>query len=99
MSEFIRVWREFDIKDISGHLLVVGDVVGDCSKCRALGINYSEAKNCPQCGTLFKYIASRTKEVKRIKNKRPDLIFIDFEDYKKAMGKIKAREMFSSKDE
>ena len=97
MGEFIRVWKEFDIQDISEHLLIVGDITGDCSKCRALGIDYSKAKACPKCKTNFKYIASRTRETRRIKNKRPDLIFIDLEDYKKATGKIKARDLFSSK--
>ena len=95
MTEFVRVWKGFDIQDISGHLLVVGDVVGDCSKCRALGIDYSNAKSCPECKTEFKYIASRTREIRKIINKRPDLTFIDLEDYKKALGKIKAQNLFS----
>lgn len=95
MAEFVRVWKEFDIQDISEHLLVVGDITGDCSKCRELGIDYSNAKSCPKCETHFKYIACRTREIKKITKKRPDLIFIDFEDYKKALGKIKARNLFS----
>jgi len=95
MSDFIRVWKEFDIRDVSEHLLVVGDIAGDCSKCRELGIKYSSAKSCPKCGTDFKYVASRSREVRKILIKRPDLIFIDFEDYKKAQGKMKARDIFS----
>lgn len=98
MAEFIRVWKEFDIEEVSAHLLMAGDLTGDCSKCRELGIDYSKAKVCPKCETNFKYIASRRREVRRIKNKRPDLIFIDFEDYKKAQGKLKARNLFSSKE-
>ncbi|MBU1852778.1 MAG: hypothetical protein KJ957_01880 [Candidatus Omnitrophica bacterium] len=95
MSEFIRVWKNVDMQDISSHLLIVGEIKGECSGCRALGIDYREAKTCPQCNASFKYIASRTKEVKRIKERRPDLIFIDFEDYKKVLGKIKARDFLS----
>lgn len=95
MTDFIRAWKEFDINDIEEHLLVVGDIKGDCSKCRALGIDYSNAKSCPQCGTSFKYVASRTREIRKIVTKRPDLIFVDFEDYKKALGKIKARDLLS----
>jgi len=95
MSEFIRAWKEFDINDISAHLLIVGEARGDCSKCRSLGIDYSSAKTCPECKTEFKYIASRSKEVKKIIQKRQDLIFIDFEDYKKVIGKIKAKGLFS----
>jgi hypothetical protein len=95
MADFIRVWKEFDINDVSEHLLIVGDAAGDCAKCRELGIDYSSAKLCPKCSTVFKYIASRTREVKKIISKRPDLIFIDFEDYKKVSGKIKARDLLA----
>ncbi|MDP2912170.1 MAG: hypothetical protein Q8N76_07565 [Candidatus Omnitrophota bacterium] len=94
MSELIRVWKEVDIKDIESHLLIVGLLTADCSNCRELGINYSTAKSCPKCGVDFKYIASRSKEIKKIKNRRPDLIFIDLDDYKKVVGFIKAKEFF-----
>jgi uncharacterized C2H2 Zn-finger protein len=98
MADFIRVWKDFDINDISEHLLIVGDASGDCSKCRALGIDYSNAKFCPRCTTVFKYIASRRGEVGKIISKRSDLIFVDFEDYKRATDKIKAKKLFFSKD-
>jgi hypothetical protein len=94
MNELIRVWKEFDIADVSKHLLIVGLLTADCSNCRELGIDYSTAKSCPKCGVDFKYIASRSKEIKKIKNRRPDLIFIDFEDYKKTIGEIKAKNFF-----
>ena len=94
MNELMRVWKELDIADVSGHLLIVGLLTADCSNCRELGIDYSAAKTCPKCGVDFKYIASRSKEIKKIKNRRPDLIFIDLEDYKKATGSIKAKDLF-----
>lgn len=97
MSELIRVWKELDIGDVSKHLLIVGASTGDCSNCRELGINYSIAKTCPKCGTEFRYIASRIKEIKKIKDKRADLIFIEFEDYKKITGFIKAKNLFDFK--
>jgi len=95
MNEFIRVWQQFDLNDISEHLLIVGVSSGDCAKCRELGIDYSRAKTCPKCGTDFKYITTRTSEARKINNKRPDLIFIEIEDYKKALGKMRARDIFS----
>ncbi|MFH1783106.1 MAG: hypothetical protein ABH848_05775 [Candidatus Omnitrophota bacterium] len=95
MSDFIRVWKELDADDILKHLLVVGSVTGDCSNCKELGIDYSTQKNCPSCKTEFKYIASRTGDIARIIKRRKDLIFIDLDDYKKAMGKIKAKGLFS----
>lgn len=83
-----------DIDDIGKHLLIAGESTGDCSNCRELGINYSTATICPKCNNYFKYIASRTREIKKIKARRPDLVFIDLEDYKKATGKIKAKNLF-----
>jgi len=94
MHEFIRVWKKLDITDVSQHLLVVGASSGDCSSCRELGIAYASAKTCPACGTDFKYIASRNREVKKIKEKRPDLIFVDFEDYRKKTSFTKAKFLF-----
>lgn len=94
MNELMRIWKEFDIKDVSSHLLIVGLLSADCSNCRELGINYLNAVSCPKCGTEFKYIASRNKEIRKIKEKRPDLIFIELEDYKKATGSVKARDFF-----
>jgi hypothetical protein len=94
MADLIRVWKDIDVSDAEKHLLIVGEVTGDCSNCRELGINYASAKSCPKCKNEFKYIASRFHEIKKIKERRPDLIFIDFEDYKKAAGKIKAKNLF-----
>lgn len=96
MNELIRVWKEIDIKDVSSHLLIAGLSSGDCSNCRELGINYSTAASCPKCGTDFKYIASRGKEIRKIRDRRPDLIFIDFEDYKRITGFLKAKDFFNS---
>ena len=103
MSFYIRVWQACDVKEITKHLLVVGDVTADCANCRELGIEYAQAKSCPKCSTVFRFIASRNTgaldhgrggTVKRIKDRRPDLTFIDYEDYKGITGKQQAREFF-----
>ena len=83
--------------------MVVGDITADCANCRQLGVEYAAAKNCPKCGTTFRFIASRNTgpldrgrggTVKRIKDRRPDLTFIDYEDYKEITGKQQARDFF-----
>ena len=103
MSFYIRVWQNCDVEGISKHLLVVGDVTADCANCRELGIDYAQARNCPKCGTDFRFIASRNTgkldkgrggTVKRIKDRRPDLTLIDYEDYKEITGKQHARDFF-----
>jgi len=101
--EFLRTWRDFDLDEVQQHLLILGDVSGDCAACRELGIKYLEAKECPRCKTAFKYVTSRRLElnpserfriVARLRERRPDLLFIDYEDYKRTLGRKKAREFF-----
>ena len=96
---YIRIWQACDVNEISKHLLIVGDLTADCAACRELGIDYAAAKACPECATVFRFIASRQTgnrggTVKRIKERRPDLTFIDYEDYKDITGKQQAREFF-----
>ena len=83
--------------------MIVGDITADCINCRELGINWIETRNCPKCGTDFRFIASRNTgkldknrggTVKRIKDRRSDLTFIDYEDYKEITGKQQARDFF-----
>ena len=104
MSFFIRIWQSCDVQEITKHLLIVGDVTADCAACRELGIEYALAKVCPKCGVTFRFIASRAAgkldrgrgaTVKRIKDRRPDLTFIDYEDYKEITGKQSARDFFN----
>ena len=101
--EFLRTWQTFDLEEVQKHLVILGDLTGDCASCRELGIHYQDAKECPKCKTSFKYVTSRRLEthpgerfqiVSRTRERRPDLLFIDYEDYKRTLGKKKAREFF-----
>lgn len=103
MSYFIRIWQACEIPEVTKHLLVVGDITADCQNCKELGIDYTQTKSCPKCGTIFRFIASRLTgkldsnrgaTVKRIKDRRPDLTFIDYEDYREITGKQNARDFF-----
>jgi predicted RNA-binding Zn-ribbon protein involved in translation (DUF1610 family) len=100
MSFYIRVWQSCNIEEISKHLLIVGDITADCANCRELGIDYAMSHSCPKCGTTFRFIALRSLgktqggSIKRIKDRRPDLTFIDYDDYKQITGKQQARDFF-----
>lgn len=100
---YLRIWQACDVPEITKHMMIVGDLTADCQACRHLGIDYVTAKTCPGCNVTFRFIASRNTgpldrdrgaTVKRIKERRPDLTFIDYEDYKNATGKQNAREFF-----
>ena len=90
----IRVWQEMDIKAIKPHLLIAGNVSADCGNCKEINVSM-DAKNCPKCGTIYKYMATRIsgsiREAKRLKSKRPDLTVIEFNDFKELQARSKAR--------
>ena len=92
-KSIVRIWQEVDIKTIEPHLLIAGNVSGDCANCKEVGIPF-ESKTCPKCGTLFKYMGTRIsnsiKEAKRLRIKRPDLVLIDFKDFKEIQARTKA---------
>jgi hypothetical protein len=101
----IRLWRSFDLEEVREHLMVVGDTVGDCSHCRALGIDPWNAKKCQECGAEFRYISSRRlsahpserfRWIRRVQQARPDLSVIDYEDFQKAAAEQKAKDFFST---
>ena len=103
MQEFLRTYRQYNIEEVKAHLLIMGDLSGDCGACRALGIDSYTAVSCPQCGTPFKYATSRRLEAnpgerfqwaRRAHERRPDLVLIDYTDYSKTIGQKKARDFF-----
>jgi hypothetical protein len=99
---YIRVWQKANIESIKEHLLIVGELTGDCAQCREIGLKVAEVKQCPKCGTTFNFMAARSAGttrsmgllVKRMKERRPDLTFIDYGDFHAITGKKSARDFF-----
>ena len=101
--EYLRTFRAFDIEEVKQHLLIMGDLSADCASCRELGLDVYTVATCPQCGAPFKYLTSRRLEAhagerfqfcRRMQEKRPDLVLIDYTDYTKVLGQKKARDFF-----
>ena len=93
-QRLVRVYKSKDIMDISKHLLVYGDLSASCENCKAIDLKLNDHK-CPQCDTEFKYISFRNvkshfPKITKITNERPSLEIIDYDDYKKCLGAIKA---------
>ncbi len=99
---YVRIWHLVNPDEVKKHLLIVGHLKGDCANCKHVGIDYKITKSCPSCKTEFRYIATRTTEgvryqagtVKKIRDVRSDLVFIDLEDFKYASEKDKAKRFF-----
>lgn len=92
-----------DIYRIKEHLIILGDVSGDCANCKEIGLDPWKAKECPHCKAQFEYIASRRSAnhpgerfqiARRILEKRSDLTVIDYDDYQKTIGAQSARDFF-----
>lgn len=103
-QHFLRTYQPYDLEDVEKHLLIVGDVSADCASCRQLGLDPVTTKQCPQCGTIFKYLTSRRLEehagerfafARKMSQKRPDLVLLDYSDYTKCLGQKKARDFFA----
>jgi hypothetical protein len=96
MKGFIRQWREFDLKDVQDHLIVVGELSSECYACHEVGLDKT-ARACPKCKAYFKYMGFRRKLqmsfLKKIKDETPSITLIDFEDLKKATGQNDARKI------
>lgn len=98
---WIRTWVEDDLNEIKNHILIAGELTSDCGVCKEIGLDIKNAKHCPNCGAEFKYITTRVAAgssgerftvIKRIREKCPNLIFVDYEDYKKLISKSKAED-------
>ncbi len=97
MSEkFIRIYKKMDMDEIKKHLLIYGDLSAQCASCQAMDIKLDMDK-CPKCATEFKYISFRNvrnhlPKLQKITAMRPAIQFVDFDDYKRISGELKARD-------
>jgi hypothetical protein len=98
---YIRVAKELDYDEITKHLLIAGDLTGDCFSCRQVGIDHSREKYCPQCKTDFRYISLRKfsdpvkgAQIARLCQKRPDLTYVEYADIKEIADRLKVKNIF-----
>ena len=95
-SRLIRIYKNLDIQNIKEHLLICGDLAGQCAKCQELGIKF-DVRQCPHCGTNFTYMSFKNikdhlPKVQRFLSERPDLVLVDYDDFKRLSGALKAEE-------
>ena len=95
-ERFLRIYKSMDVKEVKKHLLIFGDLSGQCANCQSMDVKLDIAE-CPQCQSEFKYIAFRNikrhlPKMQEIKEQRPDITLVDHDDYKKTVGALKAEE-------
>jgi hypothetical protein len=96
MVSFLRVWQSVDVQDIEKHLIVVGELSAECFSCHKIGVDI-KATACPNCNTFFKYMGFRRHAdgayIHKLREELPRMVFVDFEDFKKVIGKREARKL------
>ncbi|MFH1202317.1 MAG: hypothetical protein V1674_05450 [Candidatus Omnitrophota bacterium] len=101
-TAYIRTWQNLDLEEIANHLLIIGDLTGDCNKCRQIGIEFLKSSFCPNCRTDFKYVASRRQDglpvfvLKKILEHNPQVTFIELKDFKLCQDRLKAKQFFKA---
>ena len=94
-GRFLRIYKKFYLDEVKTHLLAYGALSGTCANCKALDLKI-DTLACPQCKTTFKYFAFQNvrdhlPKMLRISQERPQMIFVDYEDFKRLEGEEKAR--------
>ena len=95
-KKFIRIYKKLDLNEIKKHLLIYGDLSAQCANCQTMDLKL-DMETCPNCATPFKYISFRNvrnhlPKLQKINEEKPDIAFIDFDDYKRITGELKARD-------
>jgi hypothetical protein len=95
-ERFLRIYKKIDFTGVKAHLLIYGALSGCCASCRAMDIKL-EVRQCPQCSSEFKFIAFQNikdhiPKMLRLSSERPQLTFVDYDDFKKIEGALKAEE-------
>lgn len=96
VKKLIRTFKSLDVSEIKKHLLVHGALSSTCGNCQAIDLML-ETNICPECKTEIKYIAFQNfsqhlPKLSKINEQRPSVILIDYDDYKKCIAEIKAKE-------
>ena len=95
-EKFIRIYKKLDIQNIKLHLLIYGDLSASCANCSKMDFKL-EMTHCPDCHTEFKYISFRNikthfPKIQKITSERPNIIIVDYDDYSRSVGAMKAQE-------
>jgi hypothetical protein len=97
-SKFLRIYKKLDLDEVKAKLLICGDLSASCANCNHMGLKIDTSK-CPQCAAEFKYLTFRNirenmAKMLKLNDVRPDVTFVDFDDFKRMTGALKAEEFF-----
>ncbi len=96
-ERYLRIYKRFYFDELKSHTLLYGVLSGSCSHCKEIDIKL-DSLQCPSCNNVFKYIAfmnvsDHMPKMLKIAHERPDLIFVDYNDFKKIEGELRAKDI------
>jgi thiol-disulfide isomerase/thioredoxin len=96
-ERLLRIYKKFYFDEVKSHTLLYGVLSGSCSACKEIDIKL-DALECSSCHTPFKYIAfmnprEHMPKIQRIMHERPNIVLVDYDDFKKVEGELKARDI------
>ena len=94
-ERFLRIYKKFFLDEVKTHLMTYGALSGTCANCMHMDLKV-DALKCPECNTEFKYVAFQNirehmPKILKISSERPNIIFVDYDDFKKLQGEEKAK--------
>ena len=95
-ERFLRIYKKLDFPSVKSKLLIYGALSGSCANCKTMELKL-DMSACPHCHAEFKFISflnikDHLPKMLRLSSERPDVIFIDYEDFKRTEGAVKAQE-------
>ena len=96
-ERYLRIYKKFYFDEVKSHTLLYGALSGSCSNCKEIDIKL-DVLACPSCKNQFKYIGfmnikDHLPKMQRIAHERPGLVFIDYDDFKKIEGELRAKDI------
>jgi hypothetical protein len=93
-EKLIRIYKSVDLRHMKKQLMIYGDTSGVCGHCDKMDLKL-EMDRCPECQTAFSFISFRNvkthlPKILKLIEHRPNLLIVDFEDYRQGLGAVKA---------
>ncbi len=97
VERFLRIYKKFYFDEVKSHALLYGALFGSCANCKTMEIKL-DLLQCPSCNNAFKYIAfmnpkDHLPKMLRIAQERPEVTFIDYDDFKRIEGELRAKDI------
>ena len=97
VEKLLRIYKRLDFYAVKNHLLLYGALSGSCAHCKAMDLKL-DLSQCPQCHSDFKFIAFQNikdhmPKILKISHERPEIVLVDYDDYKRTEGAVRAEEL------